>query len=144
MNLTQKQWRQVLSIIQHLNDSLDDKVIRERAGRELLDLLSADYFASYIWDDDQKKFVAPVFINMSADNLSLYEQHYQFHDPITLKLQSYKRAVAVNEVIDQRELTNTEFFNDFLDKDGLYYGINIYIFDNVDCNIGDFRVWRSR
>jgi DNA-binding NarL/FixJ family response regulator len=144
MNLTQKQWQQVLSIIQHLNDSLDDKTIREKAGKELLDLLSADYFASYIWDEDTGKFTNPVFLNMSAENLTLYEQYYQFNDPITYKMQNYRRAVSVSEIMSQKELINTEFFNDFLNKDGLYYGINIYVYDNADSNIGDFRVWRSR
>ena len=45
MDLTQKEWRKLLSVIRHLNDSLDDQVIRRRAGRDLLDLLEADYFA---------------------------------------------------------------------------------------------------
>ena len=44
----------------------------------------------------------------------------------------------------QQDLINTEFFNDFLDRDGLYYGINIYVYDNANRNIGDFRVWRLR
>ena len=144
MNLTQKQWQKVLSVIQHLNDSLDDYAIREQAGRDLLDLLSADYFASYVWDDDEDEFGKPVFLNMSPANLELYEKYYQFHDPITFKMQPYRRAVSVNEVIQQPDLINTEFFNDFLAKDGLYYGINIYVYDRGDKNIGDFRIWRSK
>ena len=74
MDLTQKEWRKLLSAIQHLNDSLDDQVIRERAGRALLDLLQADYFASYVWDEEKGAFDNPVFLNMSPDNLRLYEQ----------------------------------------------------------------------
>ena len=144
MNLTQKQWRKVLSVIQNLNDSLDDCTIRERAGRDLLDLLSADYFASYVWDEDANEFTRPVFLNMTPHNLDLYEKYYQFHDPITFKMQPYRRAVSVNEVIDQEDLINTEFFNDFLYKDGLFYGINIYVYDNGNKNIGDFRIWRSK
>ncbi len=144
MNLTQAQWRKILSVIQNLNDSLDDYAIRENAGIDLLDLLSADYFASYTWDEETGKFTRPVFLNMSEENLTLYEKYYQFHDPITHKMQLYHRAVSVNEVIEQKDLVNTEFFNDFLYKDGLYYGINIYIYDNGNNNIGDFRIWRSK
>lgn len=143
MNLTQRQWHKVLSVIQHLNNSLDDYQVREQAGHDLLDLLSADYFASYVWDRKAREFTQPVFLNMSKQNLSLYEKYYQFRDPITHKLQKYRRAVSVNEVLEQRALVNTEFFNDFLHKDGLYYGINIYVYDNNDQNIGDFRLWRS-
>lgn len=144
MNLSQKQWHKVLSVIQHLNDSLDDYAVREQAGRDLLDLLSADYFASYVWDDQTREFAKPVFLNMSPENLEFYEKYYQFHDPITHKMQPYRRAVSVNEVIEQRDLISTEFFNDFLNKDGLYYGINIYVYDNGNKNIGDFRIWRSK
>ena len=144
MNLTQKQWRKLLSVIQHLNDSLDDYLVRERAGRDLLDLLSADYFASFIWDERGGVFSNPVYLNMSPENLKLYERYYQFHDPITFKMQPFRRAVSVNEVMAQQDLTNTEFFNDFLNRDGLYYGINIYVYDNGNRNIGDFRVWRTR
>ena len=144
MNLTQKQWHKVLSVIQHMNDSLDDHAVRERAGHDLLDLLSADYFASYIWDDERSEFGKPVYINMTRENLALYEKYYQFHDPITYKLQPYRRAVSVNEVMKQEDLIHTEFFNDFLQRDGLYYGINIYVYDKADRNIGDFRIWRSR
>ncbi len=144
MNLEQKEWRQLLAVIEHLNNSLDDREIRENTGKELLDLLHADHFASYVWNSDAQEFSNPVFLNMSADNLKLYEQYYQFHDPITHKLQRHKSAVSVNQVIAQEELMKTEFFNDFLHKDGLFYGINIYVFDNADQNIGDFRVWRSK
>ncbi len=144
MDLTQKEWRKLLSVIQHLNDSLDDQVIRRRAGRALLDLLQADYFASFVWDEEGGVFDRPVFLNMSPDNLKLYEQYFQFHDPITFKMQPYRRAVSANEVMKQRDLIRTEFFNDFLAVDGLYYGINIYVYDNGNRNIGDFRIWRSR
>lgn len=144
MNLTQRQWQKVLSVIQHLNDSLDDYAIREQAGEDLLDLLAADYFASYIWDEQAGVFGKPVFLNMSEENLALYEKYYQFHDPITRKMQPYRRAVSVNEVMAQEDLIHTEFFNDFLSRDGLYYGINIYVYDNGNRNIGDFRVWRAK
>lgn len=144
MDLTQKEWRKLLSVIQHLNDSLDDQVIRRRAGRALLDLLQADHFASFVWDEEGGVFDRPVFLNMSPDNLKLYENYFQFHDPITFKMQPYRRAVSANEVMKQRDLIKTEFFNDFLAVDGLYYGINIYVYDNGNRNIGDFRIWRSR
>ncbi len=144
LNLTQAKWQKVLSVIQNLNDSLDDSAIRENAGNDLLDLLSADHFASYIWDEKMEKFTRPVFLNMSDENLEFYEKYYQFHDPITHQMQQYHRAVSVNEIIEQRDLVNTEFFNDFLSKDGLYYGINIYVYDNGNQNIGDFRIWRSK
>jgi DNA-binding CsgD family transcriptional regulator len=43
----------------------------------------------------------------------------------------------------QRELMRTEFFNDFLARDGLHWGVNAYSYAG-DRNIGDVRIWRSR
>lgn len=144
MNLTEKQWRQVLSVIGHLNGGLEERQLRERAGHDLLDLLSADYFASFVWEKASGAFASPVFINMSADNLNRYLDYYQFHNPISHKLRTFRRAVSINEVIDQRDLMRTEFYNDFLAKDGLHYGLNLYIHDDNQCNISDFRIWRRK
>lgn len=79
---------------------------------------------------------------MSDDNLGAYESHYQFCDPITPALQRRRRATAVAEVISRRRLENTEFFNDFLARDGLFYGVNYYAYAG-GINIGDVRIWRA-
>lgn len=46
-------------------------------------------------------------------------------------------------VLPQRDLERTEFFTDFLARDGLKHGVNLYAWDGAD-NIGDLRIWRSR
>ncbi|UXT20478.1 hypothetical protein FY140_07025 [Agrobacterium tumefaciens] len=33
-------------------------------------------------------------------------------------------------------------YNNFLKKDGLHHGINIFIFEG-GCDLGDFRLWRA-
>jgi DNA-binding CsgD family transcriptional regulator len=83
-----------------------------------------------------------VFINMDPQNLERYSSYYQFHNPISAKAQRFRRAIRVNEIVPQRELVRTEFFNDFLLADGLYYGLNLYVHEG-DENVGDMRVWRS-
>jgi len=49
----------------------------------------------------------------------------------------------VCEILPQRELVKTEFYSDFLARDGLYYGMNLYVHDS-GVNIGDMRIWRNR
>jgi DNA-binding NarL/FixJ family response regulator len=39
-------------------------------------------------------------------------------------------------------MLRTEFYNDFLARDGLDHGINMYVFDG-DRDLGDFRIWRA-
>jgi DNA-binding CsgD family transcriptional regulator len=58
-------------------------------------------------------------------------------------LQQHRRAVRVTDVMPQRELMRTEFFNDFLARDGLHWGVNLYAWSGA-CNIGDMRIWRDR
>jgi hypothetical protein len=121
----------------------EEAEIRSRVGELMLELLGAQYYASYVWDARRQCFDAGVHLNMDRANLRRYEQHYQFRDPITLKLQQHRRAVRVTDVLAQGQLERTEFFNDFLARDGLHWGVNLYAWSG-DSNIGDLRIWRDR
>tara|TARA_R100000789_G_scaffold30231_1_gene33840 strand:+ start:1934 stop:2749 length:816 start_codon:yes stop_codon:yes gene_type:complete len=142
VNLTDEEANLIFSIMRDLSGEFDHSGVRRRVGQKMLDLLKADYFASYVWDDDAQKFVSCVQINMTDDNLRSYESHFQFHDPITPTLQRRKKATPVSEVMRHDRLVNTEFFNDFLMRDGLCYGMNYFAYDRGD-NIGDLRIWRG-
>jgi DNA-binding CsgD family transcriptional regulator len=121
----------------------EEREIRERVGSLMLDLLQAQFYASYVWDDAQHRFDSGVQLHMDSSNLARYESYYQFHDPITLTLQQHRSAVRVTDVMPQRELMRTEFFNDFLARDGLHWGVNLYAWSG-ERNIGDMRIWRDR
>lgn len=131
------------AILDSMSYNLDSQSVRLKAAQDLLTLLNADHYASYTWSSDQGAFQDGVYVNMSEKNLQQYSSYYQFRDPITHQLQQFNRAVSVNEVIDQKELLQTEFYNDFLKSDGLYWGVNLYAYAGQE-NIGDIRIWRSR
>jgi DNA-binding CsgD family transcriptional regulator len=143
MFLSSAQTRHLAELMVALAEPHDEAEIRERIGLRLLDLLGADYYASYVWDDARGVFGGRVALNMSDSNLSSYEAYYQYHDPITSLMQRRRSATLVEQVMPQAELVQTEFFNDFLYRDGLYWGVNLYAWDG-DRNIGDMRIWRSR
>jgi DNA-binding CsgD family transcriptional regulator len=105
--------------------------------------LQADYFASYEWNEAHRRFENRVSVNMSDNNLHRYEAYFQFRDPITRPMQRMRRAVSVNQIMDHREFLRTEFYNDFLAQDGLYYGVNLHVFDG-DSPVADWRIWRSQ
>ena len=142
MNLTSKEANLVFSIMRDLSGEFDLTEVRRRVGQTMLDLLKADYFASYVWDAHAQKFVSCVQINMSDDNLRHYETCYQYRDPITPTLQKRRKATPVSDVMRHDRLVRTEFFNDFLKQDGLCYGLNFFAYDRGD-NIGDLRIWRG-
>ncbi len=121
----------------------DEHVVRAMVGEEVMRLIDADYYGSYIWNPRTQRFADRVAINMSDRNLSAYESYYQYRDPITFQLQQQRHATLVEQIIPQEELVKTEFFNDFLLRDGLYWGVNLFAWDG-DLNIGDMRIWRSR
>ncbi|MCD6582278.1 MAG: helix-turn-helix transcriptional regulator [Desulfuromusa sp.] len=133
----------LFKIFEKLSYMQSQEAIRKEISGDLLCLFDADFIASYVWDQDQKVFSSGVFVNMSPDNISQYESYFQFHDPITPLLQKQRQATLVSEIMPQKELLKTEFFNDFLYKDGLYHGMNVYAYDG-NLNIGDLRIWRVK
>ena len=143
MNLSSKESGIVFRIMAELSYGHGSRELRERVGPLLLRLLDAQFFASYVWSDPSAAFEERVSVNMTDENLRTYESHYQFCDPITPILQRRRRATAVAEIISRRRLESTEFFNDFLARDGLWFGMNYYAY-SAGTNIGDLRIWRAR
>lgn len=143
MYLTGYQTNLLGRLMTTLAEPHEERDIRKRVGEMMLVLLGAQHYASYVWDEEQKRFDSGVRINMDAANIARYERYYQFHDPITFKLQQHRKAVRVTDVMPQNLLLKTEFFNDFLKVDGLYWGVNLYAWKD-NHNIGDMRIWRDK
>ncbi len=143
MYVTAAESRVLSRIFGLLSEDLSEHDVREAVGLHLLELLQADYYASFVWQERAGRFDKAVFLNMDPKNLAAYDSYFQYHDPITFKLQARREATLVTQVMPQRELMRTEFFNDFLARDGLHWGVNAYSYVG-DHNIGDVRIWRSR
>lgn len=143
MFLTSQQTNLLSQIVTLLAEPADEKAVRVQVGELLLRLLRADCYASYLWDDERHAFVDRIALNMSDDNLETYEAYYQFHDPITHRLRQCREPTRVTQVLAQRELVKTEFFNDFLWRDGLYWGVNLYACVDGE-STADMRIWRGR
>ena len=143
MYLTASESRALSRLFGLLAEDMAECEVRQRIGYGLLDMLRADHFASFVWDDAAHRFGACVSINMNADTLGSYDSYFQFHDPITFKLQARRVPTLVTQVMPQDELMRTEFFNDFLARDGLHWGVNSYSYADGR-SIGDLRIWRGK
>lgn len=117
--------------------------LRLAVGEHLLELLQADHFASYTWDAAAQGFGDRAALHMDDANLQAYEQYYQYRDPITHQLRQRRAPTLVTQILPQQELMKTEFFNDFLARDGLHHGVNLFAWDG-ERNLGDLRIWRGR
>jgi DNA-binding CsgD family transcriptional regulator len=109
---------------------------------DVIRLLRSDFGASYVWNAGKSRFDEAVSFNMDRSNLRRYEDWFQFRDPMTFELRARRSATLVDDVIPRDALTRTEFYNDFLARDGLHHGLNMFIFDG-DRDLGDFRIWRA-
>jgi len=126
-----------------LAERQDEHDLRVLLGEQLSRLLRADFYASYLWSDVTNGFTGRVALNMSDSTLSSYEAYYQFHDPIGHRLRERCVPTLVTQIMPQAELLQTELFNDFLSKDGLYWGLNLHVRIAGECT-GDVRIWRNR
>jgi DNA-binding CsgD family transcriptional regulator len=142
MYLTGKQMSLISKIMQAFTESHQENEIREIVGDLVMQLLQAQYYASFVWQDDSASFTDAVQINMDPANIQQYENYYQFNDPITPLMKRYEVAIRATDVLKQEELIKTEFYNDFLKKDGLCWGVNLYAWQRGR-NLGDMRIWRD-
>ncbi|NMM37390.1 MAG: helix-turn-helix transcriptional regulator [Glaciimonas sp.] len=140
---TREELHLLLEIIASLHHGDSSQRIRQEMAHAILQLLRADYLASYVKNTATGRFEDCVALNMEPDRLALYEEYFQYHDPITPLLQQQRQTTLVSAVITQRELEKTEFFNDFLIRGGLHHGIDLHLHDG-DLHIGDLRIWRAR
>ena len=140
---TREELRLLLDIVASLHHGDSSRRIRQDIAQALLQLLRADYLASYVRNTASGRFEDCVAVNIAPDRLALYEAYFQHHDPITPLLQQRRQATPVAAVIAQRELEKTEFFNDFLIRGGLHHGIDLPLHDGGR-HIGDLRIWRAR
>lgn len=143
MILSHRETHALARVFALLAEDLGEREVRLGVGHALLDLLRADQFASYVWDAASGRFSDGVSLHMDLANLARYERWYQFRDPITFELQARRHATPVSAVMPHAELARTEFFNDFLSRDGLHWGINLHAFDGAQA-LGDLRIWRAR
>src|ERR1700726_355751 len=143
MYVTAAESRGLAQIFGLLSQDVAERDDREAVGLHLLELLEEDYYASFVWRDATRRFEKAVFMNMDPKSLANYDAYFQHRDPITLKLQARREPTLVTQIMPQRELMRTEFFNDFLARDGLHWGVNVCSYAGHR-NIGDLRIWRSR
>jgi len=140
--LSSRETRILFAIMQDLVAIEDARELRLRLGEQLLDLLDADFFASYVWSKTGGD-ADSLSLNMDEGNLRNYQRHFQYCDPITPGLRKFKRAAHTDHVMAREQFLKTEFYNDFLARDGLCFGINYHAYGGGQ-HLGDLRIWRGR
>lgn len=133
----------LFGIFEKLSGATDSDSLRMDIGEDILRLFGSDVLASYIWNEKSNAFESYIGINHDPSNVRRYLSHYQFRDPVTFRIRERRTATIASSVIPQKELEKTEYFNDFLMRDGLHHGIAAHAFDG-DLDVGDLRIWRYK
>ncbi len=126
-----------------LAEATDGDALREALALPMLKLLQADQYVSMVWNAETERFERFTAMNLSVDSLRHWDSHYRFIDPLTFPMMQRQRPTVATQILRQAELTKTEFFNDFLLPEHMYWGMNVYFHDR-GAALGDFRIWRRR
>ncbi|PBI78829.1 hypothetical protein A9993_03415 [Rahnella victoriana] len=143
MHLSSKQHRALSKILALQSTATHPDTLRENIGPLILDVLNADTYSSLVWSEQKGVFEKAIGVNETVDRLNAWNHYFRHIDPITLPLMRRKSATAATQILHQRELMRTEFYNDFLRPQHQHWGINVYFFHEGQC-VGDFRIWRKR
>lgn len=143
MHLSTVQSRALGDLMRLVADATNGDELRERIALPLLDLLHADTYVSMLWNGGQQRFERMTAVNMSEENLRSWDNYFRFIDPLTYPMMQRRKPTVATQVMCQSELSRTEFFNDFLLRDRMYWGVNVYFYEQEQC-VGDVRIWRTR
>lgn len=143
MYLSESKSRALSDVLALLAGARETDDLRQELAKPVAQLVEADYLSSRDWDPVSGRYSICAGYNVCPSHIRAYDAYYQFHDPVTPKLKVRRRPTRVSDVILQGELVHTEFFNDFLRRDGLYWGVNLYAYAGADC-VGDLVIFRSQ
>lgn len=129
-------------IIKALMDPAPGGDVRRAIADELMGLLRADYFASFVWDESRARFTDVVATNLDSRALREYESHVFRADPLVAPLRRSEGATRISELMPRRRLEATSFYSTFLRSNGMAYGLCLFL-KPEDRELGDFRIWRS-
>lgn len=105
------------------------------------------YAANFFLFDEEKELMGdPVCYNISDTVLKAYNDYYWKLDDIRRISFDQKEAIISTQIMDYNNWINTEYFNDFLNKNNLYYscGIDIHSDNRLLGTISLFRTQNDK
>ncbi len=115
----------------------------ESLAEPLIRLMQADHLVSRQHDPVTNRYAICASHNVRPSRIRAYEEHFQFCDPITPRLNGLRTPARVSDVCNSQELERSEFYNDHLKQDGIYWGLNLYAYQGDAC-LGDLVIYRAR
>ena len=139
--LNNKDWEKLYNflLVVGSTNSLDnyvDTVIKE------MEKIIPYYAVNFFTYSEQNRVPDKLhYINISDRTIWEYENYYHTLDDIKEKTFNQKHPIKSTDIMDYKRWENTEYFNDFLNYNNLYYscGVDIHYQDKLLGTIGLFR-----
>lgn len=138
--ITIKDWEEIYYFLLKTGsvDNMDDYI--DTVMKELENIIPY-YAANFFTYNNEELEGGLKKVNIPDRAIEDYQEYYYKIDDIKLKTFNQKEAIISTDVMDYKRWINTEYFNDFLLKNNLYYscGVDIHYKNIILGTIGLFR-----
>lgn len=123
-NLDFGRLKNILEIIKIANFTLDQNILRRKILDALSKILHIDS-SIFILPDENSKFTDFMVRNIDEKYVREYKQYYYRYDPFKLITGVFheNKIVKLEELVDYPSFLCTEYYNDFLRPQKIYYKI---------------------
>ena len=118
--LSNYEFNKILDFSEQINANIKD--YRESVLALLLEMYNFKH-ATFLICDQNSHLVDPIGINMSDTLLRNYNQYYHKTDFFADSKNLRHKIITISDLMSYREYERTEYYNDFLKKEDLYYQI---------------------
>jgi DNA-binding CsgD family transcriptional regulator len=143
MYLNTQQSKMLADLCAVMASDVSKAQLLQTLAQPLAQFMQADHLVSRQWHATTHRYAICASYNVKPSRIRAYEEHFQFCDPITPRLQAMRTPVRVSDVCSVQELEGSEFYNDHLRQDGIHWGVNLYAYRGDDC-LGDLVIYRAR
>ncbi len=112
----------VLEVISAANESLDGKLVRQKALHAFFDAISAEG-AIFFLPDGSGQLTSIILKNLEKTYCNYYKTYYYQFDPLQLTrgLDKRERLTYLEKVISYDSFESTEYYNDFLKPQKIHH-----------------------
>ena len=143
MYLSKQQSKMLADLCAVMASDVSKAQLLQNLAQPLAQFMQADHLVSRQWNNQANRYTVCASFNVKPSRVRAYEDHFQFCDPITPRLQAMRTPVRVSDVCSAQELEGSEFYNDHLRQDGIHWGVNLYAYCGDAC-LGDLVIYRAK
>ncbi|ADQ14858.1 response regulator transcription factor [Halanaerobium hydrogeniformans] len=140
-SLEKIEWEKIFSFIVKTGQIMDINKYSYYFIKELNKLIPFYAANFFLYENGNKELKEPICFNISSSALKNYYDYYYKLDDIRKRAFDKPEPIRSTDLMNYKKWINTEYFNDFLQENNLFYscGIDIHFKDRLLGTISIFR-----